>query len=122
MILIFGVILVFSVYVPVEDLSSITCYQIIDKDTIRVFTEPIIIGSSSSYDDFFINSHYMKKSDSKIIELEDLSSCQQLSRLTNDYKYRSDFVELLVLCIILGSFLLILPYYIISSIWKKRKF
>lgn len=112
----------FNVYVPIEDLSSITCYQIIDKDTLRVFTDPMIIGSSSSYDDFFINSHYLKKSDSKVIQLEDLSSCQQISRLTNDYKYRSDFVELLVLCLILGSFLLILPYYIISSMWKKRKF
>lgn len=98
------------IYLPVY--SENNCIEIIDKDTIRLFDN----SDSTSYTDYFVNSHYIEKKGQ--IENNYVKNCSSLSFTTN-YMYRNDFPEIcfITLCVIAFT---ILPCLVLWKVFYKR--
>lgn len=98
------------IYLPIY--NSNYCVEIKDKDTIRVFEN----YETSSYTDYFVNSHYLEKTGQ--VDLNYKKNCSTLDFTTN-YMYRNDFPQIcfITLCVIL---LTILPCYFLWKVFYKR--
>jgi len=108
------------IYLPIDDFSQYACYYVYDKDTIRVYNSQPLVNSSSSYTDYYINSHYLSKSGSQTWgSYSTLPFCENLSRFTNDIYYRNDMPDILLMFLIICIFAFLIPFKIVKSWFKK---
>lgn len=82
----------YMIYLP-DDVSSkfVTVYN---KDTIRVYDTQPEFNSTSTYTDYFINSHYLKKSGSESFT-NIIPVTVDNSYITTDFYYRNDFPQIM---------------------------
>ena len=107
----------FKIYLP-KEVNSTKCAIVYDKDTIRVYDSQPEINSSTSYSDFFINSHYIEKVGSESFS-EVIPVCLDSSNFTTDVYYRNDFDSILVIFLIFLLILFYFPYIIISRLFGR---
>lgn len=108
-----------KIYLPINNVSDYECYVVLDKDTIRAYNNTPRLNSSSNYDDFYVNSHYLIKNGSQTWgNYATLPTCISSSMITTDYVYRNDFSDI---CIILFFiiFIIYIPIRIISRIFGR---
>ena len=100
-----------NIYLPVDNVSNFSCYSVRDKDTIRAYYSKPSINSNSNYVDFYINSHYLQKSGNESWGqwTSNLPVCLPNSSITNKIEYRTDYLESMLLFIILLFILFWLP-------------
>ena len=107
-------------YVPnVEDYQ---CVVIRDSETIRAYKTTPTYNSSSDYDDYFYNSHYIKQSGTQQFgTYTTLPVCQNTSVLTDNYIYRNDFHNILLMFIILVILIFLPIWEIVKRFFRGRK-
>ena len=105
-----------KVYLP--SFTSSNCIVILDKDTIRVYDNlPSSTGISYTFTDYYINSHYLKKTGSEVLDL--IPSCETQTNFTTDVYYRNDFADILFIVFVFFIFVIYMPYRIISRAFGR---
>lgn len=104
-----------KVYLP--NISNENCIVILDKDTIRVYDSLPVSDSYVNYTDYYINSHYLEKTGREFINI--VPSCENINNFTDDYYYRNDLADILLIFLILAIFIVILPFKIISRAFGR---
>lgn len=83
-------------YVPVSNINDYSCYIVYDSQTIRAYKNNLQIGNND-YTDFFVNSHYMEKDGTQVIQSTvEMPVCINVDNITNDKFYRNDIAHILV--------------------------
>lgn len=110
-----------KIYIPLEEGQNYACYTIYDKDTIRAYVSTPALNSSSSYTDYFINSHYLQRTGVQQWGnySTNLPTCIQSSLITTDFYYRNDIKDILIIFIILSIFAIWFPYKLFSKIFGR---
>ena len=100
-----------NIYLPIDNISQFSCYSVRDKDTVRAYYSKPSINSNSNYVDFYINSHYLQKTGNETWGqwTSNLPVCLPNSSITNKIEYRTDYLESMLLFIILLFILFWLP-------------
>lgn len=99
------------IYVP--DTTSYACYVLVNKDTIRAYTQmpynPSYNGGNVNinYRDYYINSHYLfTDSYEQFSYYSKLPVCLDKNTLTEAYFYRNDAVDIMLLFVLIAGFFL----------------
>lgn len=80
-----------KIYLPLTNVSDYQCYVVQDKDTIRAYSQRPQLNSTVNYDDFYVNSHYLKRNGSQTFgQYYNLPTCLSSSMITTDYLYSND--------------------------------
>lgn len=110
-----------NIYLPIDNVNDFACYSIYDKDTVRAYRSQPQLDSSSEYVDFYINSHYLQKTGIQSWGQwnSSLPTCLSADTITNDYYYRNDFPDILLIFIIFAIIGIYLPFKLISRIFRK---
>lgn len=103
------------IYVP-ELNNNYICYSFIDNNTIRAY-KSINLNSINDYTDIYVNSHYLT-SDNSIL-LSEQPICIDHDKLTNDWKYRNDLSDILIISALGILFFFGLPLLIYRRLFKK---
>jgi len=88
-------------------LDNFTCLEIPNNDTIRVYTDPLQIGQRVSYRDYYPHSDYVFSEHN--IELVEMPNCVSNSLITNKIYYRYDFLNILILFLVLAFIIFYVP-------------
>lgn len=104
-----------KVYLPTY--TSSNCIVIKDKDTIRVYDNFPVQDALVSYTDYYINSHYLENKGSELIEI--VPECISSDKFTDDYHYRNDYSEILIITFILSIIVLYLPLKVFSKLFGR---
>ena len=100
-----------TIYVPN---TNYACFYMVDKDTLRAYDTTPRQNSSSSYTDYFINSHYLTRTGVQTWgNYSTIPECSQESFTTNVY-YRNDIDGIMVTFFILLLICFYFPFRIIS--------
>lgn len=110
-----------NIYLPVENISDFQCYSVKDKDTIRAYKKVPSIDSNSDYVDFYINSHYLKKTGNESWSNwnTNLPVCIDSNLITNNFEYRSDFADIMIIFFIFAFFIFYLPIKLFSRVLRR---
>lgn len=109
------------IYLPIDKVSDFACYSVYDKDTLRAYYTQPAVDSSSDYVDFFINSHYLKKTGTQSWGqwTNYLPTCLPSNLITTEVYYRTDFDSILIIFLVLFIFIIVLPYKIMSRAFGR---
>lgn len=110
-----------NIYLPIDNVNDFACYSIYDKDTVRAYRSQPQLDSTSEYVDFYVNSHYLQKTGIQSWGQwnSSLPTCLLSDSITNDYYYRNDFPDILLIFIIFAIIGIYLPFKLISRIFRK---
>lgn len=109
-----------KIYIPLEEGENYVCYTIYDKDTIRAYVSTPSFNSSSSYTDYFINSHYLSKNGVQTWgNYSTLPSCIPTNRITQDFWYRNDIKDIVIVFFILSIICIWFPVKLFSRIFGR---
>lgn len=113
-----------NIYLPIENINDFACYSVLDKDTIRAYRTQPQIDSSSEYVDFYINSHYLKKTGTQSWGQwsSNLPICTSKDSFTNNYYYRNDFASSLFIFTIFAIFGIMIPIKIFVRLFRRFDF
>lgn len=103
------------IYVPILN-DNYVCYSFIDSNTLRAY-KSIILNSNNNYTDIYINSHYLTNNGS--VELITQPNCIDNEKLTNDWKYRNDLADILIISALGICFFFLLPLLIFKRLFKR---
>lgn len=111
------------IYVPYNDINDFACYVVQSGDVIRAYKSMPAVNSTSLYTDFYINSHYIEKEGSQTWNnySTNLPVCISIEKLTNNYAYRHDFADILIITLILVGSVWFLFSKLIKTLLKGRK-
>lgn len=105
-----------KVYVP--DLEEYSCVTVKDSETIRAYKESPVEGSKTSYRDYFIHSDYYY-----VDGVEDISNsvpvCLDTSMVTNEFYYRVDFPDILIILFIFSIFVFLIPIKVFIRLFRR---
>lgn len=106
-----------KIYLPVENVNEYACYSVYDKDTIRAYKNMPQQNSSSNYKDFFINSNYLERDGVQQWGNynQNLPVCLNKQNITNEYMYRTDYMNILVIFVLI----ILIIYFPVSTLIKR---
>lgn len=105
------------IYLPIE-LSDNYCVTFYDSNTIRVYDNNTIVDNQINYTDYYINSHYINNS--FYSELPNNLNCISHEKITNNWKYRNDLKDILIISTLLCILFFGVPLFLISKLFKKK--
>ena len=110
-----------TIYLPINSTSDYACYTVRDKDTIRAYKTRPSINSNSDYTDFYINSHYLQREGNENWGNwnSNLPICLDNSLITNDFEYRTDFADIMIIFLIFSIFIFYFPIKLFSRIFRR---
>lgn len=100
-----------KIYLP-DGLSEHSC-KVVYNDYVRVYTN----NNYTSWVDVFINQDYMQKEGFSTYSQSPL--CDNLNSYTNDFYYRVDFMQILIMFSLFTFFGLFIPIKVFSKIFRK---
>ena len=103
-----------KIYVPDFDYE---CYVVLDKDTIRAYDTVPILEETINYTDYYVNSHYLEKKGIETIET--IPTCIDKNVLTDNWYYRNDLSDILIIITIFCLFCFYLPIKIFLRLFKR---
>lgn len=107
-----------KIYVP--DLDNYKCYVVRNDTTIRAYKEVPINNSEVSYRDYFYTSNYLYQDGTQSFSsYTTLPICLDKSVLTDDFYYRNDFPNILVMFAIIAIVGFYLPYRVFSHFCRR---
>lgn len=108
-----------KIYVPRETIYN-KCYVITSSDIIRAYDRVPSNNSDYNYRDYYINSSYIYRDGyGSWGSYSNLPVCLSSDVITNDFYYRLDFPNILVMFLIINIFGILVPIKIFSKIFKK---
>ena len=110
-----------GIYLPIKSTNDFACYSVRDKDTIRAYRSQPTINSNSDYVDFYVNSHYLQKSGNESWgdRYYKLPDCIDSNLITNDFEYRTDFSDIMIIFFIFAIFIYYLPIKLFSRVLRR---
>lgn len=110
-----------TIYLPINSTSDYACYTVRDKDTIRAYKTRPAVNSNSDYVDFYVNSHYLQKdgNESWGDRYYKLPNCLDNSLITNNFEYRTDFADIMIIFLIFSIFIFYFPIKLFSRIFRR---
>lgn len=107
-----------KVFVPSYENNN--CLVIQNNNTIRVYDNRPTQNSNVHYKDYYINSHYLEvEGTQNFSQYATLPVCMNSNNITTEYFYRSDFMEILVIFLIMCYFIFLLPLKVIFRLFKR---
>ena len=100
-----------KLYLPTEYLSS-PC-KVVNNGYIRVYTNTNL----TQYVDVYYNNNYMEKLGGNNYAYT--GECDKINVYTDDYYYRTDFPDILIMFCIICFFGFFIPFKIFSKLFKK---
>lgn len=105
-----------KVYVPNKE--NYTCITIHDKDTIRAYKNELDLFIYNDYDDIYIHSDYYIRSGSE--ELQEMPNCLTDEYITSSYYYRQDFLQIILIFLLLSFICFFFPIKLFSRLLSRR--
>lgn len=103
------------IYVP--DLQgSYSCYSFIDSNTIRAY-ETINLGVDNNFTDIYINSHYLINNGTENLIIQ--PNCISNDKITNDWKYRNDLSDIILITFFGILFFFGIPLLLLKKFFKR---
>ena len=107
------------IYMPTDNTYN-KCYVVQSSDVIRGYDRIPSNNSSYNYRDYYINSSYIYKDGAgSWSQYTTLPICLDDDIITNDFYYRLDMPNILVMFLIINIFGIYLPIKIFSKIFKR---
>lgn len=107
-----------KIYVPRETIYN-KCYVVQNSDVIRAYDRVPTNNTDYNYRDYYINSSYIYKDGfGSWGSYSNLPICLTSDVITNDYYYRLDFPNILIMFLIINIFAIYLPIKIFSKLFK----
>lgn len=103
------------IYIP--DLQdNYICYSFINSDTIRAY-KTINLNDNNDYIDIYINSHYLASNGVESLTIQ--PNCIDSQNLTNDWKYRNDLSDILIITFFGLLFFFGIPLLLLKKLFKR---
>lgn len=107
------------IYLP-NDVTYNKCYVVQNEDVIRAYNVKPQNNISYKYRDYYINSDYIfKDGEGTWSQYTTLPICLDNSVITNDFYYRTDFADILVMFTIFAIFIFYLPFKIFMRLFRR---
>lgn len=107
------------IYVP-RDTTFNKCYVIQSEGVIRGYDTIPRNNTSYNYRDYYIRSDYIyRDGEGTWSSYTTLPSCISSSDITNDYWYRIDISNVLIMFLIINIFGIFIPIKIFSKLFRK---
>lgn len=107
-----------KIYVPNYDTTN--CVTWYDSNTLRVFEYMPTPNNTISYVDYYINSHYLSNDGSISYAYNDeIPICISSDNITEDFYYRNDLSDILIIFIIIVIFCFYFPYRLVSRMFGR---
>lgn len=108
-----------KIYVP-EDNTYNKCYVVQSEGVIRGYDRVPAYNTNYSSRDYYINSSYIFKDNvGSWGQYSTLPICLDNSVITNDFYYRQDMPQILLMFLIINIFGIYLPIKIFSKLFRK---
>lgn len=108
------------IFVP-ESTTYNKCYVVQSEGVIRGYDTLPSYNTSYNYRDYYIKSSYIFRDGSgSWSNYANLPICLDNDNITNDFYYRNDFSNILIIFLIINIFAIYLPIKIFSKILGKR--
>lgn len=109
-----------NIYLP-EDTTYNKCYVVQNENVIRGYDRVPSNNSNYNYRDYYINSNYIYKDGTgQWSNYTTLPTCLDNNVITNDFYYRNDICDILLIFLILFIFIVYIPIKIVFRLFKKR--
>lgn len=107
-----------KIYVP--DLDSYKCVVVQNSTTLRAYKSQPRNNSSSDYRDYYYTSNYVYTDGNQSWgNYSTLPVCLSTNDLTNDYYYRNDFPQILLMFLIIVIFSFWFPWRILTRMFRR---
>lgn len=107
-----------KIYVPIYENTN--CAYIYSTDIIRVYDSPPRNNSTINYKDYYIKSNYIYNTGTTTFSnYSTLPTCISDTRITTDFYYRNDIMQILVIFVILCFVCLWVPWKFICRIFRR---
>ncbi len=107
------------IYVPQTEIYN-KCYVVQSEGVIRGYDTIPRYNANYGYRDYYINSSYIyRDGNGSWSQYSTLPTCLSSSDITNDYWYRLDLPNVLVMFLIVNIFGIYLPIKIFSKLFRK---
>lgn len=107
------------IYLP-NDNTYNKCYVVQNEDVIRGYNKIPQNNTSYSYRDYYINSDYIyKDGQGNWSQYTTLPICLDNSVITNDFYYRTDFADILIIFVIFSIFIFYIPFKIFMRLFRR---
>lgn len=107
-----------KIYVP--DLTNYKCYVVRNDSTIRAYKDIPKNNTDVQYRDYYFTANYMYQDGIQSFgSYSTLPICLDNSVLTNDYYYRNDFPNILIMFFIISLVSIYLPYKIFCHFCRR---
>lgn len=108
-----------NIYLPEDNIYN-KCYVVQNEDVIRGYDRVPSHNTTYNYRDYYINSDYIYKDGTgQWSNYSTLPICLDNNIITNDYYYRVDFPDILIMFCIISFFGFFIPFKIFSKLFKK---
>lgn len=109
-----------KIFIPSSNIYN-KCYVVQSSDVIRGYDTTPSYNTSYNYRDYYINSSYIFRDGSGTwSNYSTLPVCLSSSDITNDYWYRLDMPNILLMFLIINIFAIYLPIKIFMKILPRR--
>lgn len=106
------------IYVP--DYENYSCIVLNNENVLRAYHTMPTHNSTINYTDFYFNSNYLyKEGQQTFSQYSTLPTCLDSDVLTDNYVYRLDFPNILLMFFIISIFVVYLPYRIFSRFFGR---
>lgn len=107
------------VYLP-ESSTYNKCYVVQNEEVIRAYDTIPSNNMNYNYRDYYINSNYIyKDGQGTWSNYSTLPICLQPDVITNDFYYRTDFADILIIFLIFSIFIVFIPFKIFSRAFGR---
>lgn len=108
-----------NIFVPEDNIYN-ACYVVQNEDVIRGYDRVPSYNTSYNYRDYYINSSYIYRDGSgQWNNYSNLPVCLSSDVITNDFYYRLDLPNILVIFLIINIFAIWLPIKIFANLFRK---
>lgn len=108
------------IYVP--DLKNYKCFVVQSEGVIRAYEQVPRANSNIDYRDYYIKSNYIFRDGAQSFsQYATLPVCLSEETLTNDYYYRNDLSDILIIFSAFAFFAVYIPLKIFFRLFRRRK-
>lgn len=105
-------------YVP--NFQDYACVNIRNQEVMRAYKTLPTNNSNIDYDDYYYNSHYFSHSGTETFnQFSTLPDCIDSSLLTDNFYYRNDFDNILIVFVIISIIVITLPLKLFHVIFRR---
>lgn len=111
-----------KIFMPIDNTYN-KCYVVQNENVIRGYDRRPQTNTTYNYRDYYINSNYIYKDGyGSWSQYATLPICLNSNIITNDFYYRNDFPDILIMFTIMSLFIIYIPLKIVSKLFKKGGF